>query len=158
MSRSNKARPSQPARQTGPTPPVEIIELQSKSKRPSAPAVTLTPADEVEIIEAPRLPRKQLLLGLRPNAGSDPAAVILSAARFLSAVLTADRKLRLAVDPEQSRVESGVVTLAFTTVSSGVEAAERLGKLIAAVREAAASFDGATLKRVELVERMEAGR
>jgi hypothetical protein len=158
MSRSNKARPSQPARQTGPLPPVEIIELQSNSKRPSAPAVTLTPADQVEIIEAPRLPRKQLILSLRPNAGCDTAAVLLSTARFLSAVLTADRKLRLAVDPEQSRVEAGVVTLAFTTVSSGVEAAERLGKLSAAVREAAASFEGATLTRVELVERTEAGR
>jgi hypothetical protein len=158
MSRSNKARPSQPARQTGPVPPVEIIELQSNSKRPSAPAVTLTPADEVEIIEAPRLPRKQLILGLRPDAGCDPAAVTLSAARFLSTILTADRKLRLAVDPEQSRVEAGVVTLAFTTGSSGVEAAERLDKLIAAVRDAAASLEGATLTRVELVERTEAGR
>ncbi len=158
MSRSNKARPSQPARQTAPMPPVEIIELQSKRKRPSAPAVILTPADQVEIIEAPRLPKKQLIVCLRPVAGCDPAAAILSAARFLSAVLTADRKLRLAVDPELSRVEAGVVTLVFTTVSSGGEAAERLGKLVAAVREVAATFEGATLTRVELIERTEPGR
>jgi len=126
MSQPKKNRISQPARLTGPMPPVEIIE-------------------------AFPVPRKQLVVVFRVESGTDPAKVALAAARFVSALHAADRKLRLAVDPAQSRTASGEVTLVLTPASSGVEAAERLEKLVAVVREAAAAFDGASLIRVEVV-------
>src|SRR5947208_5789674 len=154
MSRPKKRRSSQPARLTGPMPPVEIIELTGHSKRAPAPPVTLTPADQVEILEAPSIPRKQLVVVLRLAPGSDPAAVALAAARFVSDVQAADRKLRLAVDPAQSRAAGGDVTLVLTPASAGVETAGRLEKLIDAVRTAAAAFAGATLGKVEVVPRV----
>jgi len=153
MSRPKKRRSSQPARLTGPMPPVEVIELTGRSKRAPAPPVTLTPADQVEIIEAPPVPRVQLVVVLRVNPGTDPAAVALSAARFVSDVQAADRKLKLAVDPAQSRAAGGEVTLVLAPASLGVETAGRLEKLIPAVRDAASAFAGATLGKVEVVPR-----
>jgi hypothetical protein len=134
-------------------PPVEVIELQPTSGRPPGKSVQLVPAGTpVEVIEVPRARRLQLIVGLQLAPGSQPGAVVLASARFISAILTSDRKLRLSIDPAQSRVAAGEITLAFTPAPLGVDAAERLKRLVGVVREAATVFEGAQLTRVEFGE------
>ena len=136
-------------------PPVEVIELQPTSGRPPGKPVQLVPAGTpVEVIEVPHARRLQLIVGLQLAPGSQPAAAVLSSARFVSAILTSDRKLRLSIDPVQSRVAAGEITLAFTPAPLGADAAERLKRLVGVLREAATGFEDATLTRIELVEQV----
>jgi hypothetical protein len=154
MSRPRKYNLPPPPPTTVPPSPAEIIEAPGKLDRPPGTPVELVSAGPpLDILVGRPVPRVQLVIVLRVDPGADPAAVALAAARFVSDLQAADRKLRLAVDPAQSRAAGGEVTLVLTPASLGVETAGRLEKLVGVVREAAAAFAGATLSKVEVTPR-----
>jgi hypothetical protein len=109
------------------------------------------PMPPLEIIECSAVPRVQLAIVLRVDSGADPAAIVFSAIRFSSALISADPKLRLVVDRARSSKVGNDIGLYFTPARVGVETAERLEKVAAVAREAVAAFEGATLVRAEVV-------
>ena len=120
----------------------------------SLPSVALTPADHVDIIECFPAPRVQLLVVLRVAAESNPVAVALAVASFVSALQAADHKLRLTLNPLRSVAGEGEVTLVFTPARLGVEAARRLDEVVRRAPEAVAAFAEVTLARVEVVPQL----
>jgi hypothetical protein len=175
MKRPRKYQNPQPERQTEPPSPPEIVVLQPRRSVPAGPPVTpqpgspapemvvlqprgdgtpsvaLTPADSVNIFDGYPIPRVQLRVVLAVAPADDPARRALDAALFASAVCSADRKLRLVVDPARSSAAGAEVTFVFTPAPLGTETAARLEKLVPVASEAAARFDGATLVRAEVV-------
>ena len=74
---------------------------------PDTPPPTTVPPSPAEIIEAHPVPRKCLVVMIQVEPGIDPARVVVSAARFIAAVQSADRWLRLTVDPIPTRSVGG---------------------------------------------------
>jgi hypothetical protein len=154
MSRSRKYHLPPPERMTVPPSPAEIIEHQPKGgPRPGKRVQVVPVGPPPEIIEASPVPRVQLVIVLRVGSGIDTARLILSAGRFLTAIQVKDRRLHLTLDPDKSSTARSEVTLVLVPGEHRVETAERLEKVAAAVPEAVKSFDGVTLKRVEVVQR-----
>ena len=63
-----------------------------------------------------------------------------------------DKRLRLTINRERCAAAAGELTLAFAPLRGGSLAAEWLEEVKPAVREAAAGFEGAELKSVEVVK------
>jgi hypothetical protein len=154
MSRSRKYHLPPPERMTVPPSPAEIIEHQPKGGPRPGKRVQLVPVGPPpEIIEASPVPRVQLVIVLRVGPGIDPARLILSVGRFLTAIQEKDRKLHLKLDPARSSTAKSEATLVLVPEVHRLETAERLEKVAAAVPEAIKAFDGVALKRVEVVQR-----
>ncbi len=135
-----------------PSSPPEIIELNGNSGRTPGTPVELDPAcSSLEIIELFPVPRVQLEVVLRITPHLDSAKLTLATAHFISAIQSADRKLRLVVDPARSSVKDTEVMLVLTPAPLGVQTAERLEKVASIAREAVTAFEGATLARVEVI-------
>lgn len=155
MARRRKYDLPPPEPMTVPPSPAEIIELQPKGgARPGTPVQLVPVGPPPEIIEASPAPRVELVVVLRfPRPAPEAAAAALDAARFVAAVQEVDRKLRLALDAARSVASGEEITLVLVPALHGVETAARLGKVAAAVPQAAAAFAGAVLGRVEVVPR-----
>ncbi len=109
------------------------------------------PSSPAEIIDCYPVPRVQLVVTIQIDSSTDRSQLVLSTARFISTVLVADRRLRLVVDPVRSRAGDGEVVVVLKPGFVSTLTAERLGKMLDVVREAATGFKGATLARVEVV-------
>jgi hypothetical protein len=134
--------------------PAEIVELTGDNPRPAGTPVELIPAGPPpEIIVGEPVPRKQLEIVLHLDPHLDPAQAALVGARLVSVLLAADRKLRLAVDAERSRVVEGECVLILIPAEMSVETAAKLEKVAAAVPTAVADFLGVNLSRVAIVPR-----
>lgn len=146
--------PTPPPTTVSPSP-AEIIELTGNRKRARGTPVELVSAGPpLEIIEASAVPRVQLVIVLRlASTATSAAAVALATARFLSGMHGIDPELRLALDPERSGVSHREVTLVLRPGVHRVGTAGRLAKVAAMAHGIAAGFEGAVLKRAEVVAR-----
>jgi hypothetical protein len=155
MTRPRKYNLPTPPPTTVPPSPAEIIELTGNRKEVRGTPVELVSAGPpLEIIEASSVPRLQLEIVLRfSTAASDPAAIGLATARFIAAVQDVDRRLHLRFDPDQSRAVRKEATLVLYPAVHRVETAGQLEKVAEAVPRIAAGFEGAVLKRVQVVPR-----
>jgi hypothetical protein len=154
MNRRRKYDNPPPRPMTVAPSPAEIVELTGDNPRPAGTPVELVPAGPPpEIIVGEPVPRKQLELVLGIDATLGPAGSALGGARLASILLAADRKLRLAVDAERSRVAAGECVLILIPAEMSVETAAKLEKIAAAVPAAVAEFPGASLRRVAVVPR-----
>lgn len=152
MNRSHKSRPAPPRPAEAKTRTGEVVALSGNSGRPPGTPVELIPVGPpVEILEASPSPRVQLVVALRINRGSAPAPIALATACLVSVVQTADRTLKLKVDPVRSSATGEEVLLVFTPGLPSVLTVERLEKAAEAARVAVAEFEGATLVRAEVV-------
>jgi hypothetical protein len=155
MTRPRKYNLPTPPPTTVSPSPAEIIELTGNRKEVRGTPVELVSAGPpLEIIEASSVPRQQLVIVLRlTRAASDSAAVSLAAARFIAAVQDVDRRLHLRLDPVRSRAVRGETTFVLLPAVHRVETAGQLEKTAGAVPRIAAGFEGAVLKRVQIVPR-----
>jgi len=155
MSRPRKYNLPTPPPTTVAPSPAEIIELTGNRKRARGTPVELVSAGPpLEIIEASAVPRVQLVIVLRLAASAaNAAAVALATARFLAGIQGIDPKLRLTLDPARSVVSQREVIFILRPGLHRVETAGRLEKVAAAARKIAAGFEGAVLKRADVVAR-----
>jgi hypothetical protein len=109
------------------------------------------PASPAEIIDCYPVPRVQLVVTIQIDSSTDRSQIVHSTARFISTVLVADRKLQLVVDPSRSHAGEGEGIVVVKPGFVSTLTAERLGKMLGVVREAATGFKGATLARVQVV-------
>ena len=123
----------------------------NSGRQPGTPVELVSAGPPLEIVELHPVPRVELLVLFRLRAEADAATVALATARFLSAVVAADRKLKLAVDPKRSKVVGDEVTLVLVPAPLGSRTAGWLEAVAAVAREAVADFEGATLTRAEVV-------
>jgi hypothetical protein len=103
------------------------------------------------ILDAPRYPRLRLHIALGIAADCTPVPLALAAARFVSTLHAADRKLLLTVDPARSVAGVGELLLVLVPACGGPEGARRLDRMVTTVTEAVAQWVAATLVRVEVV-------
>jgi hypothetical protein len=157
-----KYRLPPPPRSDAPPAPAEIIEVAGQRPLPTGPLpvpLSVNPthqtasseADGVNIIEVPRLPKRWLRVALALAPGTDPAQAALAAARFVTRMRAADRRLRLTLEQEKCGATAGELVLVFAPLRWGSLEIGWLEEVKPVVRDIAAEFAGTELRAVEVI-------